>query len=124
VLAEGSYQELFGYSTETPTLNINDENVAEKNNTDNVVKYYIHDRPHKPILNPVTSSDNEIKTLDVNHPEPVEIVETHSTGNVAFSVYFTYIFAGGHFCKVLGLFLICILTQVLSSGADYWITYW
>ncbi|XP_015372663.1 PREDICTED: probable multidrug resistance-associated protein lethal(2)03659 [Diuraphis noxia] len=135
VLAEGSYQELQessslcftkipGYSTETPILNTNDENVFGKNNTNNVVKYSMHDSPHTSILNHVTSSVKEIKTIDVNHTGPVEMVETHSTGNVAFSVYLSYIFAGGHYCKVLSLFSVCILTQVLSSSADYWITHW
>ncbi|XP_060872943.1 probable multidrug resistance-associated protein lethal(2)03659 isoform X2 [Metopolophium dirhodum] len=129
VLAEGSYQELqkssgsyftkiLGYSTGTPILNINDEIVVGKNNSDSMVKYSTRDSSHESILNPVTSSIKEIKTVNVNH------TETHSTGNVPFSVYFTYILAGGNYCKVLGLFSVCILTQILSSGADYWITYW
>ncbi|XP_022166683.1 probable multidrug resistance-associated protein lethal(2)03659 [Myzus persicae] len=133
VLAEGSYQELeespnlyftkiFGYSTKTPILNINDENLVGKNNTKK--KYSMYNNLHESILNPATPSVKKMKTVKVNHTEPVKILETHSTGNVALGVYFAYIFVGGHYCKVLGLFLVCILTQILSSGADYWITYW
>ncbi|CAH1738394.1 unnamed protein product, partial [Aphis gossypii] len=130
ILAEGSYKQLresgsyftkhLEYSPEAAIFN-----VIEKNSADIVVKYCTIEGSQKQNLNPVNTSIKQIKTINKEHTsEPVEIVETHSTENVALGVFFKYIFSGGNSFKVLALILFCILTQVLSSGADYWITDW
>lgn len=88
-------------------------------------KYSEHDSSQESILNPVTPSVKEIRMITADHTiEPVELVEKRSTGTIALSVYFAYIFSGGYYCRVLGLLLVCLLTQILSFGVDYWITYW
>lgn len=130
-MAEGSYKQLresgsyftkdFKYSSETSILN----NVIEKTSTDIVVKYSTDEGSQKQNLNPASSSIKEIKTINKQHTsEPVNIEETHSTENVALGVFFKYIFSGGNYFKVLALISSCIITQVLSSGTDYWITDW
>ncbi|CAH1738396.1 unnamed protein product, partial [Aphis gossypii] len=129
ILAEGSYKQLresgsyftknIEYSSETSILS----NVIDKTSADIVVKYSTNEGSQKQNLNPVTSSIKEIKTINKEHTsQPVELVETHSTKNNALGVFFKYIFSGENYFKVLALILFCILTQVLSSGADYWIT--
>lgn len=62
--------------------------------------------------------------IEETKTEPVELAETRSTGNVKFNVYLSYVFAGGHYCKIFSLLLMCIVTQILASGGDYWINYW
>jgi len=130
-LAEGSYNELqesgsyftknLEFSSETSILN----NAIEINSTDIVVKYSMDEGFQKQNLNPATLSIKEIKTINKKHTsEPIKTEETHSTENVALSVFFKYIFSGGNYFKVLALISLCILTQVLSSGTDYWITDW
>lgn len=125
MLKEGSYQELqtsnfdftnlIGSSTETEVLVDNEREMeksishsSEKRSTGSSVASY----------NAEETKTNEIET------KPVELAETRSFGNVKFNVYLSYILAGGHYCKALSLLVVCILTQVLASGGDYWITYW
>ncbi|KAE9537850.1 hypothetical protein AGLY_005822 [Aphis glycines] len=128
---KGSYKQLresgsyftknIEYSSETSILS----NVIDKTSADIVVKYSMNEDSQQQNLNPVNTSIKQIKTINKEHTsEPVEIVETHSTENVALGVFFKYIFSGGNSFKVLALISFCILTQVLSSGADYWITDW
>jgi ATP-binding cassette, subfamily C (CFTR/MRP), member 4 len=56
--------------------------------------------------------------------EPTEIAETRSSGNISYTVYLSYLFAGGRKRKILFFILICIFTQVFSSIGDFWISYW
>lgn len=56
--------------------------------------------------------------------EPIEVAETRSSGNISLTVYSSYFSAGGNACKISFLLFMCVFTQVLASGGDYWITYW
>jgi len=56
--------------------------------------------------------------------EPIEVAETRSSGNISLTVYSSYFSAGGNVCKISFLLFMCVFTQVLASGGDYWITYW
>lgn len=56
--------------------------------------------------------------------EPTETAETRSSGNISYTVYLSYLFAGGRKRKILFFILICIFTQVFSSIGDFWISYW
>jgi len=131
VLAEGSYRELQKsssyfkknqrFSSETSIFN----NVIEKNNTDILEKYSINEDSQNPIFIPVTSFVKEIKIINnKDNTDPVKTEETHSIENNSLSVFFKYIFSSEYYFRVLCLFSLCILTQVLLSGTDYWITYW
>lgn len=71
----------------------------------------------------IESSIDENK-LNGTQAEPVEVAETRSSGKVSRSVYLSYISAGGNAFKILFLLFICIFTQVLGTGGDYWISYW
>jgi len=67
---------------------------------------------------------NDVQVEVVEVVEPIETAETRSYGNSGFSNYSSYFSAGGHKCKIFFFLLLCILTQILSSSGDIWITYW
>lgn len=71
----------------------------------------------------VASSFEESKTSGVQE-EPIEVAETRSSGNISLTVYSSYFSAGGNVCKISFLLFMCVFTQVLASGGDYWITFW
>ncbi|XP_022166667.1 probable multidrug resistance-associated protein lethal(2)03659 isoform X2 [Myzus persicae] len=130
VVTEGSYKELqasgldftklLESSTETAVLPDNERKI-DKSSNNNMARSISYIRQES-ILS-VASSIEETKFNDII-TEPVEIAETRSSGNISFKVYMSYIFAGGHSCKVISLILVCIFTQLFASGGDYWITYW
>ncbi|KAG8259193.1 hypothetical protein J6590_014664 [Homalodisca vitripennis] len=68
----------------------------------------------------MASSVEEFKTME----EPPEVAEMRSTGTVSGKVYKSYLTAGGNCCALMFLLVLCVLTQLLASGGDYWITYW
>lgn len=71
----------------------------------------------------VASSVEETKFVKVQE-EPIEVAETRSSGSISLTVYSSYFSAGGNVCKISFLLFMCVFTQVLASGGDYWITYW
>lgn len=56
--------------------------------------------------------------------EPKKIAEARSTGKVLCSVYISYIMAGGNVFKISFVIFLCIFTQILCTGCDFWISYW
>ncbi|XP_069689580.1 probable multidrug resistance-associated protein lethal(2)03659 isoform X2 [Periplaneta americana] len=65
-----------------------------------------------------------VSSTDEKQPEPKEVAEMRTVGSVSAKVYNTYLRAGGNYCVLLTLILLFVLSQVLASGCDYWITYW
>lgn len=130
MVIEGSYQELqtsglnftklLKSSTE-PEVLLSNECKTDKSCNNNLARSRSYIR-HDSALN-VSSPVEETKFNDTK-TEPVEIAETCSSGNIPFNVYLSYFLAGGHWCKVICLIFVCVFTQVLASGGDYWITYW
>lgn len=59
-----------------------------------------------------------------NTAGPTGMAEPRTYGTVSYAVYLLYFLAGGKKCKILFFIFICILTQLLSSAGDFWITYW
>lgn len=47
-----------------------------------------------------------------------------STGNVAGKVYGAYFRAGGNWCIIFIVAMLCILTQLAASGGDFFIARW
>ncbi|KAL5233639.1 hypothetical protein ACI65C_001049 [Semiaphis heraclei] len=128
ILVEGSYQELQSSGLDfTKLLKSSEESTSEteidsKNETnDNLEK--ISDLSRQGSLKSISSSIDENK-LNETHVAPIEVAETRSSGKVSHSVYLSYVSAGGNIFKILFLVFICIFTQVLGTGGDYWISYW
>jgi len=128
---EGTYQELqnsgldftklLGSPTETA---ISTE--KECNNTKSSVESSESHSAHIAQKSSVSIVTSYVKETEINEVQarPFDMAETRSSGNIGFSIYSSYVFAGGHFCKVLCLLSACIFTQILASGSDFWITYW
>lgn len=47
-----------------------------------------------------------------------------STGSVAGHVYGDYFRAGGNWCVILTILMLCILAQLFASGCDIFISIW
>ncbi|XP_060872281.1 probable multidrug resistance-associated protein lethal(2)03659 isoform X3 [Metopolophium dirhodum] len=128
ILVEGSYQELqssgldftklLRSSEETST----DSDINIKNATDNSLEQ-LSDLSRQGSIKSVASSVDENK-LNGAQKEPTVVAETRSSGNVSRSVYLSYVVAGGNIFKISFLLFVCIFTQVLGTGGDYWISYW
>lgn len=74
----------------------------------------------------IQSATSSIENSEYNEiqAEPPEVVESRTSGNVSFSVYSSYFFAGGNRFKVFFFFFICVFAQVLGTSGDLWMTYW
>ncbi|XP_050432547.1 probable multidrug resistance-associated protein lethal(2)03659 isoform X2 [Adelges cooleyi] len=128
VLTEGSYQELqasgldftklLGTSEEIKVVSDSEDN--EKSSINNVLN--VNTKLSRQIS--VQSVASSIEESKINGAQPIEVDESRSSGNISLEVYSSYFSAGGN-CYKIGFFLfMCVLTQVLASGGDYWITYW
>nr|XP_018899809.1 PREDICTED: probable multidrug resistance-associated protein lethal(2)03659 [Bemisia tabaci] len=116
--AEGTYQELQSSSGKnylSLLSSVKEEEEKEDNLTISVST--LHKRQ--------SSVQSVASSLDDRYEEdPQEVEEMRTTGQVSGQVYTKYFRAGGHLCFVFFLLFMCVLTQILASGSDYWITYW
>lgn len=55
---------------------------------------------------------------------PKVVKEGKAVGKVSMGVYNKYFSNGGHWCKILWIFIIFIFAQVMSSLSDYYLTWW
>lgn len=132
MLMEGTYNEIqasdldfenFLLSSVDISNNAVDDESSDKNNGNcNVDPKFVVDRQAS--VRSITSSKNGQSKLSDDYQKPTEVAESRSSGNVSFSVYLTYLFAGGRKYKIIFFIFICILTQVLLSSGDLWITFW
>jgi len=129
VLAEGSYQDLqnsdFDFTkilgspaVETTTQSYN-ENISK--NTSPKSKRIAYSRQTS--IQSMASSIGDIQFNEYQE-QPAEVAETRTSGSVSKNVYLSYFLAGGSVFKIFFFFTICIITQVLASGGDFWMTYW
>lgn len=56
--------------------------------------------------------------------EALQQMEASSKGQVKGSVSGTYLKSGTNLFVLFIVFVLFILTQVLASGADYWVSFW
>ncbi len=56
--------------------------------------------------------------------EVLQQMEASSKGQVKGSVSGTYLTSGANFFVLAIIFILFGLTQVLASGADYWVSFW
>ncbi|KAE9540068.1 hypothetical protein AGLY_005320 [Aphis glycines] len=127
ILAEGSYQELQSSGLDfTKLLKSSEGTTDDEIDTTNVINNspeQLSNLSRQGSIKSIASSIDENK-LNGTQAEPVEVAETRSSGKVSHSVYLSYISAGGNSFKISFLLFICIFTQMLSTGGDYWISYW
>lgn len=53
-----------------------------------------------------------------------EVGEQRSHGKISEKVYGDYVTAGGGFCAAFAIIFLFAFSQILASGADYFVTYW
>lgn len=56
--------------------------------------------------------------------ETLQSMEASSKGQVRGSVSSTYFTSGANFFVLTIIVILFILTQVLASGVDFWMTFW
>nr|WEU39104.1 NIES ABC protein [Daphnia magna] len=56
--------------------------------------------------------------------KPTFAEESRSSGSVSPKVYWEYFRSGGSCMSLFTMTVTCIITQVLFSGSDYWLTLW
>lgn len=123
-MSEGSYHELqmsdfdfaklLRFTTETTKNQSNTNTISFKPNT--ILNRQISTQSG-------VSSIEEIKLNEFGE-EPVELAEIQTSGKVSSNIYSKYLSAGGSCFKISFFFFFCILTQILASSTDLWITYW
>nr|CAD7197499.1 unnamed protein product [Timema douglasi] len=70
------------------------------------------------------SSSSSIDIVGSTTLPPEETKELRTRGKLNFSVYGAYFSAGGGCFAVFFMFFVAFLAQVLSSGTDYWLSFW
>ncbi|KAF7268017.1 hypothetical protein GWI33_018818 [Rhynchophorus ferrugineus] len=61
---------------------------------------------------------------DQSEDEPSTIKETRETGSIAAKVYKAYFKATGGWCCTIFVLFLFVITQIVSSSADYFIKFW
>lgn len=133
ILSEGSYQELQSSGLDfMKSLGSSEESVNEpKDETDktgatvdsnDLESFSVVSLPDS--VHSTSSYAAECQSKGGVPAEPVEIAEARTAGKVSRNVYLSYILAGGNALKILFLISVCIFTQVLCTGCDFWISYW
>lgn len=99
----------------------NDELVAKNTNTNDNNPRKVYNRLVS--IQSIESSTSERQFYETQ-VEPVEVMETRTSGNVSHSVYASYYSAGGNTFKLIFFIFMCIITQIFASVGDFWMTYW
>ncbi|XP_015377601.1 PREDICTED: probable multidrug resistance-associated protein lethal(2)03659, partial [Diuraphis noxia] len=128
ILIEGSYKDLqksnldFTKMLESPIL-VSTASFNENISKNTSVNNHRIDYSRQTSIQSIASSFEDAQ-FSVSQEQPAEVSETRTSGSVSKNVYSSYFLAGGSGCKIFFFFIICILTQVLASGGDFWMTYW
>lgn len=71
-------------------------------------------------------SDSGSKSAEANGKsvEALQQLEASSKGQVKGSISGTYLKSGANFFVLAVILILFVLTQVLASGADYWVSFW
>jgi len=72
----------------------------------------------------ISSSQNDVNVSGALAAKSKNTDEIRSYGRVSIDVYRYYLSANGSVFKVFLVLFCFILTQVLASGVDYWISFW
>ncbi|XP_011877731.1 PREDICTED: probable multidrug resistance-associated protein lethal(2)03659 [Vollenhovia emeryi] len=119
IQAEGSYDELGSMGVDFGRLLENQEKADEKSS--------------RPPSAPVSRSNSRTASItslssfmtnDTSKQEPEEVAEMRTVGTVSSDVYTGYLKAGGNWCVIFIVAMLCLVTQLASSGGDFFIAVW
>ncbi|XP_076648686.1 putative multidrug resistance-associated protein lethal(2)03659 isoform X2 [Halictus rubicundus] len=116
--AEGSYDELTRMGIDFGRLAENQDPEEEERKLSSAPPSRSNSR------NASITSLSSYMSTGTEKLDPVEVEETRSKGKVSGEVYSGYLKAGGNWCIVLIVFLLCVLSQLAASGGDYFISQW
>lgn len=71
-----------------------------------------------------TTEKEPAKDKKQNEEGPKQEKEHKGVGNIPWAVYKSYIFAGGHWCKILALLFGFVVSQTAASLTDYFQSFW
>lgn len=99
---------------------------AEEDETPEKIAYEVDNGPHSLTVTKSAKSfgDTSSAASCGFTKEPSAVAETRSMGNVSIGVYLSYFSGGGSVCTILFVLFTCLVTQLLCTGEDYWISYW
>jgi len=72
----------------------------------------------------ISSSHNDVNINEVLAVKSKNVNKSRSSGRVSINVYLSYLSANGSVLKIFFVFFCFILIQVLTTGGDYWISFW
>lgn len=118
ILAQGSYQEIIASGNVFDQLcrssdekRIEADVIEETNSSDHVSRESIKS----------SADESDLKKDKI---EPAEVRETRSSGHISKKVYTSYISAFGSSFIIFFFFFMSLMTPVLITSVDYWITFW
>ncbi|XP_071557607.1 probable multidrug resistance-associated protein lethal(2)03659 [Temnothorax nylanderi] len=119
IQAEGTYDELGSMGVDFGRLLENQAKTDEKSSRP----------PSAPVSrsNSRTASITSLSSFMTNETskqEPEEVAEMRTVGNVSGEVYTGYFRAGGNWCIIFMVVMLCIMTQLAASGGDFFIARW
>ncbi|XP_011702530.1 PREDICTED: probable multidrug resistance-associated protein lethal(2)03659 [Wasmannia auropunctata] len=120
IQAEGTYDELGSMGVDFGRLLENQAKTDEKSSRP----------PSAPVSrsNSRTASITSLSSFMTNdttkQDEPEEVAEMRTVGNVSGQVYKGYLSAGGNWCVIFIVAMLCVLTQLAASGGDFFIAQW
>jgi len=129
VISEGSFHDIQSLDLDFTKLLGSSSETLESNNECHIKKTSSKtlcqrtDLNRQVSINSAESSVEEVK-FSAFQETPVEIEETRSSGRVSSSIFASYFSAGGTSCQIFCSLFICIFTQILASGGDFWMAYW
>lgn len=113
--ADGSYDELIAMGMDFGRLL---ENPAEEERSGSVPASRSNSR------NASSTSLSSLKSSVTEKEDPTEVAEARTKGKVSGKVYASYFKAGGNWCIVATIAMLCVLAQALASASDFFISQW
>lgn len=74
--------------------------------------------------NASSTSLSSMKSNITERTEPVEVAEMRTKGTVSGKVYAGYFHAGGNWCVIATVVLLCVLAQMFATCSDFFISQW
>ncbi|XP_060815467.1 probable multidrug resistance-associated protein lethal(2)03659 isoform X2 [Bombus pascuorum] len=113
--ADGSYDELIAMGMDFGRLL---ENPTEEERSGSVPASRSNSR------NASSTSLSSLKSSATEKEDPTEVAEARTKGKVSGKVYASYFKAGGNWCVVATIAMLCVLAQTLASASDFFISEW
>lgn len=96
-----------------------DENKDEQENDGSMQKSRSNSK-----LNRRSSESSNTSLDDKGNENAMQVEEKSAEGAIGMSLYSRYFKAGGGFCFFYIMIVFCLMSQLLASGGDYFVSFW